>query len=342
MTELTEISRIEAEEIKMLEKSEKRENLLNVILKWIYKNMKFLLVPGYRLEELSKRELEYERTRSKRKFFRRLKSTLTILGVILVLLVLTFAVFGHWIAPYSYESQISGWFPNPYSPPSPEHPLGTINLGRDVLSRIIYGARSSLLISFPAITFSVVVGVFFGVVAGYFGGWIDSLIMRIMDILLAFPGLILALVFVAILGYRIENIMLALGILGVPYYSRLIRASVLQAKELPYVQSAKAIGAKKLRIMFKHILPNTIQPIIIAFTFDIGSAILTLAGLAYLGFSDPQYIEWGKDLWNSMTHIFDSPWAVFWPGLMIMITVLGFMLLGDGLRDALDPRLKNI
>jgi ABC-type dipeptide/oligopeptide/nickel transport system permease subunit len=181
-----------------------------------------------------------------------------------------------------------------------------------------------------------------GVIAAYYGGWIDSIIMRIIDIFLAFPGLILAMVFIAIWGQRMEYIMLAYGILGIPYYSRLIRGSVLQARSLPYVEAARVAGAGNWRIMFRHILPNCIQPIIISFTFDVGGIILSLAGLAFLGYSDLNMIEWGRDIDIARGHIVIAPWASLFPGLMILITVLGFMLVGDGLRDALDPRLRNI
>ncbi|MFX1357397.1 MAG: ABC transporter permease [Promethearchaeota archaeon] len=321
---------------------EKEVSELKKILFWIGKNLKFLFVPGSMVEDLSKRQYEYEKTVSKRKFIRRLKSTLTIIGIVIIFIIVTFAIFSHWIAPYNYEGQSSGVFPGTYNPPSPEHLLGTTHFGRDVLSRIIYGARASLTIAVPAISFSVVIGVIFGVIAGFYGGWLDSVIMRIMDVFLAFPGLILALVFVAILGQRMEYIMLAYGILGVPFYSRLIRASVIQARELPYVEAAKVAGAGNWRIMFKHVLPNCIQPIIISFTFNIGGIILALAGLAFLGYSDPRLIEWGSDINLARLRMYDAPWAVFWPGMMILLTVLGFMLVGDGLRDALDPRLKNL
>ena len=166
--------------------------------------------------------------------------------------------------------------------------------------------------------------------------------MRISDIFFAFPGLIFAIILVGILGNRMEWIILAYGILGIPYYSRLIRASVLQAKELPYVEAARVSGAKNWRIMFRHIMPNCIQPIIISFTFDIGGVILSFAGLAFLGYSDPNLIEWGRDIDIGRGHLVNAPWASFWPGLMIIFTVLGFMLVGDGLRDALDPRLRNL
>ncbi|MFX1355800.1 MAG: ABC transporter permease [Promethearchaeota archaeon] len=336
MVELKEI------ELEAYEEEERKESLIKKVLLWVVKNLKFLFIPGSRLEELSRREFEYEKTISKRKFIRRLKSVLTIIGIAIIFVVITFAVFGQWIAPYNYEGQATGVFPGTFDPPSPEHLLGTTKFGRDVLSRMIYGARSSLTIALPAIGFSVVVGVIFGIIAGFYGGWIDSVIMRIMDVFLAFPGLILALVFVAILGQRMEYIMLAYGILGVPYYSRLIRGSVIQARELPYVEAAKVAGAGNWRIMFRHVLPNCIQPIIISFTFDIGGIILSLAGLAFLGYSDPTLIEWGNDINQARLRMYDAPWAAFWPGMMILITVLGFMLVGDGLRDALDPRLKNL
>ncbi|MFW9874208.1 MAG: ABC transporter permease [Candidatus Thorarchaeota archaeon] len=328
------------QELVFEEKEEKKGIVKNSLL-WIVKNVKFLLIPGSRLEELSRREFEYEKTISKRKFMRRLKSVLTITGIIIIFVVITFAVHGAWIAPFTRE-QANGILPGSWDPPSSTNPLGQTKFGRDVLSRAIYGARSSLTIALPAITFSVVMGVIFGMISGYYGGWVDSLIMRITDIFLAFPGLILALVFIAIWGQKMEYIMLAYGILGIPYYARLIRGSVLQARELPYVEAARVSGSGNWRLMFRHVMPNCIQPIIISFTFDIGGIILSLAGLSFLGYSDVSLIEWGNDISIARLHLYDAPWSAVWPGIMILITVLGFMLVGDGLRDALDPRMKNL
>ena len=322
-------------------KEEEKENFFKMVLTWIIGHLQFLLIPGSRIDELTLREIEYEKSISQRKFIHRLKSTLTIIGIVIVFIIITMAVFPEWIAPYSFEfaNSLPG---GSWDPPSEDYPLGQTEFGRDVLSRMIYGARSSITIAFPAISFSVIIGVMVGVIAAYYGGWIDTIIMRIVDIFLAFPGLILAMVFIAIWGQRMEFIMLAYGILGVPFYARLIRGSVLQARALPYVEAARVSGAGNWRIMFRHILPNTIQPIIISFTFDIGGIILSLADLSFLGFGDTRLIEWGNDISLARAMLYSAPWAAFWPGIMIIITVLGFMLLGDGLRDAFDPRLRNL
>jgi peptide/nickel transport system permease protein len=259
----------------------------------------------------------------------------------LIFTIVSFAVFAPWISPGSFD-EANGIFFNEWGPPTEKNLLGQTKFGRDVLTRLIWGARSSLIIALPAITMSVFFGVIIGVISAYYGGWVDSIIMRIMDVFLAFPGLILAMVFIAIWGQHIQYIMLAWGILGIPYYSRLIRGNVLQARKLPYIEAARVAGAGDWRIMFKHILPNVIQPIIISFTFDIGGIILSLAGLAFLGFSDPRMIEWGNDIAEARAYLYNAPWASMWPGFIILITVLGFMLVGDGLRDALDPKLKNL
>ena len=345
---------VQLKQEEIIEIREEKENTFKNMIYWLGRNIKFLLIPGSRLEDLSLRELEYEKTISKRKFIRRLKSVLTILGIVIVFTVITLAIFGTWIAPYTFNIANGlygpgGIPPDPWAMPSDLHPLGTTKFGRDILSRIIYGARSSITIALPAITFSVIFGVIIGIISGYYRGWVDTVIMRIMDVFLAFPGIVLALVFIAIFtgpgGVTMQPIMLAYGILGIPYYARLIRGSVLQARQLPYIEAAKVAGSGNWRIMFRHVLPNCIQPIIISFTFDIGGIILSLAGLAFLGFSDWRMIEWGNDiniarerLWD----VFNFPHAAFWPGFMILLTVLGFMLVGDGLRDALDPRLKNL
>jgi len=323
------------------------KEISKMVLKWTTKNLKFLFVPASRIDELTIREINYEKSRSKRKFIRRFKSVLTIVGILLVFFIATLAVFPHWISPYTFQEAI-GVYSNAWQAPNPEHLLGTTKFGRDVLSRLVFGAKTSLTVALPAIAFSVTIGVMIGVIAAYYGGWVDAVIMRIIDVFLAFPSLILALVFVAVLGElfntgpRIDYIIAAWGILGIPYYSRLIRGNVLQARELPYIQAAKVAGAGNLRVMFKHILPNVIQPIIISVTFDIGGVILSLAGLSFLGFSDYRMIDWGNEISIGRPFLYIAPWASLWAGLFILLSVLGFMLLGDGLRDALDPRLRNL
>ena len=311
------------------------------ILSWIFTNLKFLILPGSRIEELSLREFEYEKIISKRSLVRRLKSPLTILGFCIIIFIITIAVFAPWISPQAFDDamlpHVGSW-----NPPSPEHPLGQTVMGGDVFSRLIWGARTSLTISLPSISISVIGGVVLGVIAAYYGGWVDSLIMRVCDVFLALPSLILSLVFIAIYGPYIEIILLVWGFLGIPIYARLIRGNVLQARELPYIQAARVAGAGDWRVMFRHILPNVIQPIIVFFTFDIGAYILGLAGLSFLGMNQSILIEWGNDINIARENPYEAPWAGLWPGFMIFLTVLGFMLVGDGLRDALDPRLKNL
>ena len=324
-------------------KEEKKKNTLLNILYWMGTHIKFLFIPGYFSEDLERRRVEYERRISVRKFIRRLKSVLTLIGIVIIFIIVTFAVFAPWISEYTFV-ELTGYptTGKAWGPPSALHPFGQTYAGRDVLGRMIWGARSSLTIALPAILFSVVFGIIIGVIAAYYGGWVDMVLMRIMDIFLAFPGLVLVLVFISIWGYQIFYYMLAYGILGIAGYARLIRGNVLQARELPYIQAAKVSGAKNWRVMFKHILPNGIQPVIIAFTFDIGGIILSLAGLSFLGFGNSNLIEWGNDIAIARNRMYDAPWAMFCPGIMIVLTVLGFMLLGDGLRDALDPRMKNL
>ncbi|MHA1931106.1 MAG: ABC transporter permease [Promethearchaeota archaeon] len=320
---------------------ELKEPIPKRVVSWIFNNFKFLLLPGSRIEDLTARELEYEKTVSKRSLFLRLKNPLTIIGLCVVFFIATLAVFATWLSPQSYAETLD-IHTGSWNPPSPEHPLGQTWIGGDILSRIIWGAQTSLTIAIPSISISVIGGVIFGIISAYYGGWVDSLIMRICDIFLAFPALVLSLVLIAIYGRSIQIILMVWGILGIPVYARLIRGNVLQARELPYIEAARVAGAGNWRIMFRHILPNVIQPIIVFFTFNIGSYILGLAGLSFLGVHQSVIPEWGNDINKARANPYEAPWASLWPGLMIFLTVLGFMLLGDGLRDALDPKLKNL
>jgi len=303
---------------------------------------KFLFIPGKKDEKLKKRDFLFNRLKSKRKFISKLNNTLTKIGIVAIFVVVCWAIFAPWLARYNYNlvqgiDRSVSW----YDPPSAEHPLGVTQFGRDVLSRMIWGARSSLSIGLIAILISSVIGVIVGVLSAYQGGIIDSVIMRLIDIIMAFPGLIMIIIIVSILGNEMYYIMLIYGVLGIPGYARIIRGSVLQEKTKTYVEASKVSGSNDWRIMFKHIVPNCIAPVIVMLTFNIGGMILSLAGLSFLGFGDLSLIEWGTDINLARTKLSTAPWASIWPGVGIFITVLGFMLLGDGLRDAFDPRLQK-
>lgn len=231
--------------------------------------------------------------------------------------------------------------PAQLEPPSRTHWMGTDGFGRDLFTRVVYGTRVSLPVGLIAVAISAIGGTFFGLIAGYYGKFIDGLIMRLIDIMLAFPGILLALVVVAVLGPNLRNVMIAVGIGGIPGYCRLIRSSVLSARELEYVEAARVIGAPTRSIMFRHILPNVIGPTIIYSTLSVGYAILAAAGLSFLGLgAQPPTAEWGSMLANGRQFLQSDPWVTTAPGIAILITVLAVNLFGDGLRDVLDPRLR--
>lgn len=252
--------------------------------------------------------------------------------------MLTIAVFDSWLAPYSYKETLIIDFENEWLPPSPKHPLGTGFGGQDILSTIIYGTRFTLIIAFAAVGISVFFGIIIGLISGYYGGWVDTVLMRVIDIILAFPGLIFAMAILAIWGSSIEKIVIILGIIGIPFYTRLMRISVLRTKEKEYISAAKVVGANNKRIMFRHILPNSLDPVIISISFDIGRLIISIVILSFLGFGDFQFTVWDERIIRSTYNIFEAPWASFFPSLAIILTSLGFMLLGDGIRDAFDPK----
>jgi ABC-type dipeptide/oligopeptide/nickel transport system permease subunit len=207
---------------------------------------------------------------------------------------------------------------------------------------VVFGARLSLLIGFVTVAISLVLGVLLGAVAGYVGGWLDNVIMRVLDVVLAFPFLLLAIAIVSVLGPGLLNAMLGIAIVSVPAYARVIRASVLSAREEEYVTAARTVGVAPAGILFGHILPNSVSPLIVQATLGIGTAIIEVAALSFLGLgAQPPTPEWGSMLSAERNQVFTAPHLVFFPGLAIMLTVLGFNLLGDGLRDALDPRLKR-
>ncbi|MBM7691949.1 peptide/nickel transport system permease protein [Peribacillus deserti] len=267
------------------------------------------------------------------------KNKLAIVGLSIVLFFILIALLADFIAPYEFADQKLA---DKHLPPSSEHLFGTDQFGRDILSRVIYGARISLGVGFISVAGSVIVGSFLGIIAGYYGKWVDTIISRFFDILLAFPSILLAIAVVAVLGPSLRNALIAIAIINVPTFGRLLRSRVLTVKEEEYITAAKAIGMTDSRILIHHILPNSLAPIIVQGTLAIATAIIEAAALGFLGMgAQPPAPEWGKMLADSREFILDAPWTVLFPGLAIMLTVLGFNLMGDGLRDALDPRMKN-
>jgi peptide/nickel transport system permease protein len=226
-------------------------------------------------------------------------------------------------------------------PSSWEHPLGTDHLGRDVLARLLYGGRLSLLIGFLAVAVGLAAGVPLGAVSGFRGGLSDLVVQRLADILLSFPGFLLALTLVAVLGVGLQNVIISVGVGAVPSFIRLVRGSVLTIREQAYVEAAEAIGQRPTVIVFRHVLPNAVAPVIVQATLNLGSAILLAAGLGFFGLGvQPPTAEWGAMLGEGRQYIFRAPALITYPGLAIFVAVLGFNLFGDGLRDALDPRMR--
>ena len=271
------------------------------------------------------------------RIFRRNKAAM--FGLYLIVFFVIIALVAPLIAPYDYKDpQLMSRLQSPSS----EHWFGTDDLGRDIFTRILYGARISLWVGFFSVIGSVIVGTLLGIVAGYYGRWADMLISRLFDILLAFPGILLAIAIVAILGPSLQNALYAIAIVNIPVYGRLVRSKVLSLKTEEYVTAARSIGMKNSQILFSHILPNCLTPIIVQGTLGIGTAIIEAAALGFLGLgAQPPEPEWGKMLSDSRQFIQKAPWTVVFPGVSIMLTVLGFNLMGDVLRDALDPRMKN-
>jgi ABC-type dipeptide/oligopeptide/nickel transport system permease subunit len=262
-----------------------------------------------------------------------------VIGLVIVVIYVGMAVFAGVLAPYS---PTDGQLALKLQPPTPAHLLGTDELGRDLLSRLLYGARSSLEIQLSAVFFAMVVGVMWGLVAGYFGGVVDDLSMRISDVLLAFPSILLAIAIVAVLGNGLVSIVLAVGAISIPQYARLVRGTVLGIRETEYVEAARAIGESHFAIVWRYILPNTTAPIIVQTTLRLATVLLTAAGLNFLGLGVvPPTPEWGAMLSNARDYMFQSVHVTLIPGLAITLVVIGFNLLGDGLRDALDPRMRS-
>lgn len=268
-----------------------------------------------------------------------------IAGLIIIIIFILSALFAPYISPHdplatSLYDQLKP--PVWYEGGTTKHLLGTDDLGRDILSRLIYGARISLLVSVISVSLAFFFGTLIGAVAGYKKGWLDNIVMRIMDIILSFPYILLAIVIVAYLGPSLRNAMIAIGITYIPRFARIVRGSVLEECEKDYVTAARAIGANEFRIIFIGILPNCLGPLIVQTTLNFASAILDAAALSFLGLgAQPPSPEWGAMIAQSRSLILRASWVMTLPGLAILLAVLGFNLLGDGLRDALDPRLRD-
>ena len=275
---------------------------------------------------------------------RLLRNPSSVIGLILIALFVFVAVFAPLLAPYEPGDQnLSVIRPGVYPGPSAEHLLGVDQLGRDILSRIIYGARTSLVIGLVSLGFGAVVGLTIGSLAGAFGGRVDTVLMRLMDMMLAIPGLLLAIGVAAAIGRGLTAVMIAIGVVNVPVFARLLRSSMLSQRESDYVLAARSLGVKRGRIVVGHIIPNSIAPVIVAATLALATAIIDAAGLAFLGLgsADPGVAEWGRMLAETQSFLQNAPHAAIFPGLAIIISCLGFYLLGEGLREALDPKFRR-
>lgn len=284
-------------------------------------------------------ETNVQRSEFRRIVRRLLKNRRAVVGGIVLLVIIFLAIFAPYVTPYDPIKQD---IRNRLQGPSMEHIFGTDQFGRDTFSRVVYGARLSLRVGFASILIALVGGCLLGLIAGFYGGILDNIIMRFVDILMSLPGFLLALAIVAALGPGMENVIIAIGVSYIPSFARLMRSSVLTIRELDYVSAAQALGSSDARMLFRHILPNSLNPIIVMSTLSLAGAILSAAGLSFLGMgTQPPTPEWGSMISASRPFIRVSHWCVTIPGLAIFITVLCLNLVGDGLRDALDPRMKD-
>ncbi|MDG4831594.1 ABC transporter permease [Solwaraspora sp. WMMD1047] len=269
-----------------------------------------------------------------------LRNRLAVFGLVVLGLLAVAAAFGPWLAPYDPNGVD---IPNRLAGPSLDHPFGTDNLGRDVLSRVLVGARVSLQVGFVAVGISLTAGVVVGLVAGFYSGAVDAVLMRTMDVLFAFPAILLAIAVLAILGPGITNAMIAIGIVYTPIFARITRASTMVASQELYVRAARSVGASDLRILRRHVLPNILAPIIVQTSLSLAFAILAEAALSFLGLGVQRPdAAWGLMLAEGRAFVRQAPWMGIFPGVAIFATVLAFNFVGDGLRDALDPKQKSV
>ncbi len=283
---------------------------------------------------------ESKNTRTARHVFNViLRDPLALISTVIILLFILIAIFAPIVAPYPEQGQGRTNAADTMHPPSAEYLLGADRLGRDILSRIIYGARPALVVPIGVVLFAVLIGVPLGAIAGYKGGWIDEVIMRITDLFLAFPSLLLAMAIAASIGRGLDKAAIALVISWWPWYTRIARGVAVSLKEQYFVEAAQAIGVRDIVIIFRHILPNTLSPVLVQATVDLGTVILAMGGLAFIGLgTQPPSPDWGLMISEGRTFILDQWWIATYPGIAIFIVVLAFNLLGDTLRDIFDPR----
>jgi peptide/nickel transport system permease protein len=267
---------------------------------------------------------------------------LAMVSLVIVLFFVFVAIFAPYLTPYPEQGRGEPNIVEKLQPPSRAHPMGTDRLGRDLLARVMFGARSSLSIGFMVVAIGVTIGMPLGAIAGYFGGWVEEVIMRLTDVFLAFPGLLLAIAIAAALGPSFINAMIAISIVWWPWYTRIVRAQTLSLKERAFVEAARGIGVRDATIITRHILPNVVTPVLVQATIDIGAAILTGATLSFLGLGvQPPTADWGKMVDVGRAYMLIAPWYSTFPGLAIFLVALSMNLLGDGLRDVLDPRTRR-
>jgi peptide/nickel transport system permease protein len=267
---------------------------------------------------------------------------LAVASLVVILLFVVGAVFAPWLAPYPEQGAGDPNIKEKFQPPSRTHLLGTDYLGRDVLSRILYGGRSSLSIGFLVVLVASFIGVPLGAVAGYFGGWLDDLLMRVTDVFLAFPPLLLAIAIAAALGPSFTNSMIAIAVTWWPWYARLVRAQTLSLRERYFVEAARSIGVSDTTIILRHVLPNVLTPVMVQATMDIGSAILTGAAISFIGLGvQPPTADWGKMISTGRIYFIERPWYAGSAGAAIFLVTLSFNLLGDAIRDVADPRTRR-
>lgn len=267
------------------------------------------------------------------------KNKAAVVGGALILLFIVVSIVGPWLTT---QSPTTVNVLNKLQSPSAAHWFGTDNFGRDIFTRIIHGMALTLKVGFLSVAMGGSVGVVLGIVSGYYGGIIDTIIMRVMDVLLAFPGILLALAIVSVLGGSLQNVIIAVGLFSVPAFARIVRGSTLSVRKLEYIDAVKALGATDFRIIFKHILPNVMSPIIVQATLRIATAVLTASGLSFLGLgAQPPAPEWGAMLNDGRAYMSNAPHLILFPGIMIVLVVIAFNIFGDGLRDALDPKMNK-